>query len=398
MTKSYTLGRYTAGAAAARTGDEMSGPALLLAGLAVTGSAAVASSLLAGIMIAAAVGGPLFGVLLDRSARPGRLLTGALTGYASALVVILIALGRIPIALTVLIAVFAGLLGPALSGGWTSQLPHVVPPEALARANGLDAMTFNAAGLAGPALAGAVAALVGAAAGVIVAAVLICLALPAAWALPVTREREQARIRTPVGTDLTAGFRAILHIRPLARATTVSVISCVGEGMLVACAPLLGQRVLGTAGHGALLLSGIAVSALAANALLARHPELLRPDTVMWCSTLVLAGALLLAATGRPTLLIAAVVLTGIGEGPQLTALFAVRHREAPERLRGQIFTTGASLKLTAFAVGAAIAGPLAVRSLPGALLTAAACQLLAALSCALLWREAEHKGSDGNE
>ncbi|WP_328679944.1 hypothetical protein OG905_33035 [Streptomyces sp. NBC_00322] len=174
MKKGYELGRYTAGAAAARTGDEMSGPALLLAGLAVTGSAAVASSLLAGIMIAAAVGGPVFGVLLDRSARPGRLLTGALTGYASSLVVILVALGRIPIALSVLIA---------------------------------------------------------------------------------------------------------------------------------------------------------------------------------------------------------------------------VRHREAPERLRAQIFTTGASLKLTAFAVGAAIAGPLAVRSLPGALLTAAACQLLAALSCALLWREAERMG-----
>ncbi|MET7621010.1 MFS transporter [Streptomyces sp. NPDC005408] len=393
MEKGYALWRCTAGAAAARTGDEMSGPALLLAGLAVTGSAASASSLLAGIMIAAAVGGPLFGVLLDRSSRPGRLLTGALAGYASALVVILVALGRLPNALTVPIAVFAGLLGPALSGGWTSQLPRVVPPEALPRANSLDAMTFNVAALVGPALAGAVAGLAGATAGVIVSTVLICLALPTAWALPAAGDRAHTRRRTPVSADLAEGFRAICRIRPLARATTASAISCVGEGILVACAPLLGVQVLGAAGHGVILLSGIAVSALTANALLTRHPRLLRPETVIWCSTLVLAAALLLAATGHPALLIAAVVLAGIGEGPQLTALFAIRHREAPERLRGQIFTTGASLKLTAFAVGAALAGPLAVRSLPGALLTAAGFQLLAALSCALLC-----KGLDGNE
>ena len=119
---------------------------LLLAGLAITGSASLASSLLAGIMISAAVGGPVFGVLLDRSARPGRLLTLALAGYALALAVILLSLGRLPLGFSVLIAVLAGLLGPALSGGWTSQLPRAVPRHALPRANAFDAMTFNLAG------------------------------------------------------------------------------------------------------------------------------------------------------------------------------------------------------------------------------------------------------------
>lgn len=51
----------------------------------------------------------------------------------------------------------------------------------------------------------------------------------------------------------------------------------------------------------------------------------------------------------------------------------AIRHREAPQRMRGQIFTTGASLKITGFALGAAVAGPLAVRSLPVAALAALA-------------------------
>ncbi|NLU68354.1 hypothetical protein HCC30_13925 [Streptomyces sp. HNM0574] len=95
-------------------------------------------------------------------------------------------------------------------------------------------------------------------------------------------------------------------------------------------------------------------------------------------STLPLAAALLLAATAGPVLLVVAMVVAGLGEGPQLTALFAVRHREAPECLRGQIFTTGAGLKITGFALGAGLAGPLAARSLSGALVVAAGCQLAA--------------------
>ncbi|WP_328583830.1 MFS transporter [Streptomyces sp. NBC_00370] len=393
MGKRYALWGYVAGAAAARTGDEMSGPALLLAGLAVTGSASAASSLLAGLMISAAIGGPVFGVVLDRSPRPGRLLARALIGYAAMLLVVLAALGHGPVADTVLIAVCAGLLGPALSGGWTSQLPGVVARESLPRANALDAMTFNLASLAGPALAGIVAGLAGASAGVIVAVALICLALPSALALPPARTPAQERPAASVATDLAAGLRAITGNRPLIRATVTSVVSCAGQGMVIACTPLIGQRSLGSADRGALLLSLTAASALAANAVLARHPRLLRPDTVIWCSTLVLAAAFLLAATGRPALLVTAMLIAGIGEGPQLTALFAVRHREAPSRLRGQVFTTGASLKITGFAIGAATAGPLAARSLPGALLTAAALQLLAAL-CAACYHPTRRRAS----
>ncbi|GAB2842249.1 MFS transporter [Actinocorallia aurea] len=380
---------YVPGAVTARTGDAMSGPALLLAGFAATGSAATASSLLAGITVSAAVGGPVFGALLDRAARPGRLLAAAFSVYAAGLAVILLTLGRAPIALTVAIAVDAGLLGPALSGGWTSQLPHAVPPEGLPRATALDAMTFNVASLAGPALAGAVAGWAGASTGVVVALVLICLAVPSALALPAPPPRP--RTSSPLRADVSAGFRAITRTRPLARATATTVVSCTGQGMLIASVPLLGARAFGAADNGAFHLSVVAASALAANFVLSRRPGLMRPDTVIWTSTLVLAAALLLAATAHPAALVAAAVIAGLGEGPQLTALFAVRHREAPAHLLSQIFTTGASLKITGFAAGAALAGPLATFSLPLTLLTAAATQLAAALAYAALSHPGPH-------
>ncbi|MEU1299058.1 MFS transporter [Streptomyces shenzhenensis] len=375
-----------AGALVARTGDEMSGPALMLAGLARTGSAAAGAALLAGITVAAAVGGPLLGALLDRTARPGRLLATALVLYAAGLALVLLGLGRLPFAVSVLLAVVTGLLGPALSGGWTAQLPRVVPAGGLPRANALDAMTFGAASLAGPALAGGTAALLGAPPAVLVSAALIGAAVPAAWLLPARPGAAHGPRTASVPGDLAAGVRALATRPRLARATLTSVVCCAAQGMLTACLPQLGERVLGGAGRGTALLSCAAATALAANALLARFPRAIAPDTVLWTTPLIQASApalaaLSLAASGGPALLVTAAALTGIAEGPALTALFAVRHREAPARLRGQIFTTGASLKITAFALGAALAAALSPRSLPLTLTlsatTAAAATLL---------------------
>jgi predicted MFS family arabinose efflux permease len=290
-------------------------------------------------------------------------------------------LGHLPLPVVIATAVFGGLLGPALAGGWTSQLPRLVDPERLPQANALDAMTYNFASLAGPALAGATAILAGATAGVVAAIALIVLALPAAWTLPKNLEASRQRPETSVVTDLVSGFIAIVRARFLARATVTSVISYIGIGMLVTCSPLLGEEALGTTNSGTFLLAALAAASLAANALVAKRSDSLRPDTTVLASTLVLAAALLLAATVSPVPLFLAMVLAGAGAGPQLTALFAVRHREAPERLRGQIFTTGASLKITGYAVGAGIGGPIATWSLSGSLVVAAGFEILAAAS-----------------
>ena len=85
------------------------------------------------------------------------------------------------------------------------------------------------------------------------------------------------------------------------------------------------------------------------------------------------------AAVAPGWLTLAAVALAGAGEGPQLTALFAVRHRETPASMRGQVYTTAASLKIAGMAAGAALAGPLAGRSVTGCLLVAAGTELCAA-------------------
>jgi len=386
------LRRYLAGAAAARAGDEMSGPALLLLGFAVTGRPETGSGLLAALTIAGATGGPLFGALLDRSRRPDRLLACTLAGYALGIVAVQAAAGRLPMPALAAIALLAGLFNPAVTGGWTAQLPRVVTGPELDRGSALDALTFSAASLAGPALAAVTAAGLGARAAVLTAAALVALAVPAACSL--SRYRPDPAGGAEPGGDgaaprpttlrrqMAAGFAAIVARRPLLRATVTSAVSYAGIGMLLVCCPVLGAERLGGAARGALLISAMAVASLAANAVLARRsgPPLRRhPDIWVLASTLVIGVSMAAAALAPGWLTLAAVALGGAGEGPQLTALLAVRHRETPANLRGQVFTTAASLKIAGLAAGAALGGPLAGWSVTGCLLIAAGIELGAA-------------------
>jgi len=375
--------RYLAGAASARAGDEMSGPALLLLGFAVTGRPATGSALLAGVTIAGAAGGPAFGALLDRSPRPERVLAGTLAAYALGIAAVQATVGRLPMPTVLVIALVAGLFSPAVAGGWTAQLPRLVTGPALARGSALDAMSYSAASLAGPSLAALVAAGATPAAAVLTAAGLTALAVPVAWSLG----RYPARSGTPrqAGPPLAphrqiaAGFAAIVRRCPLLRATVTSVVSYAGIGMLLVCCPVLGAQRLGASSRGALLISAIAATSLAVNAILARRPRRGPPDTMVLASTLVIGASMAAAAIAPGWLTLAAVALGGAGEGPQLTALFAVRHREAPEYMRGQIFTTAASLKIAGMSAGAALAGPLAGHSVVTCLLLAAGLEVCAA-------------------
>jgi MFS family permease len=388
------LWKYLGGTAASRAGDEMTGPALLLLGFAVTGRPSAGSALLAALTIAAAAGGPLFGALLDRSPRPDRVLALTLAAYALGVVAVAAAAGRVPVPLVVLIVLAAGLFNPAVAGGWTSQLPRIVTGPALSRGFALDAMTYSVASLAGPALAALIAAWLGARTAVVVAAALVALAVPSACWLSRYPPVPSTAPRPGPYRQMAAGFAAIATRRPLLRATVTSVVSYAGIGMLLVSCPVLGAQRLGGAARGALLISAMAAASLVANSVLARRqrrpdqhrrPPRGQPDTRVLASTLVIGVSMAVAAAAPGWLTMAAAALGGAGEGPQLTALFAVRHRESPEHMRGQIFTTAASLKIGGLAAGAALAGPLAGRSVTVCLLIAAGFELCAAAAYVLI-------------
>jgi predicted MFS family arabinose efflux permease len=345
----------------------------------VTRSPAAGSALLAGLTGAAAAGGPVFGAVLDRRRRPERVLAVIPSAYALGITAIQVSVGHLALPLTVGIAMAAGVFNPAVADGWTSQLPSIVTGDELSHWSALDALTFGAASLTGPALAAVIAAWSGARAAVMTAAALVALAIPAACSL--SRSTLPARHKVPdtLHRQLAAGFGAIFTRPALRRATATSVVSYAGIGMLVVCCPVLGQHRLGAPARGALLISAMAAVSLTANALLARRPVRGQQDTVIFASTVALCVSMTAAAVAPGWVTVLAVASAGAGEGPQLTAVFAVRHREAPAGTRGQIFTTAASLKIGGLAAGAALAGPLADRSVTACLLVAATIELCAA-------------------
>jgi hypothetical protein len=396
--------RYYIGAALARAGDEMTGPAIVLLAFALSRAPGMGSILMACLTVAAAVGGPVFGAALDRSARPERSLGYALAGYAVGILVLQATVGRVPLVVAAVCALAAGTLSPAVAGGWTSQLPTIVTPAELPRASALDAMSFSAASLAGPALAALVTLWLGARDAVAIAACLVAMAVPAA--LRLTRGRQSREPRKPDNAPespesrnapgsitqstrssevnhaiaaVWAGVAAIGGRPALLRATVTSAVSYVGIGMLLVCCPLLGEQRLGGPARGALLISVMSATSLAVNGLLARRRWRRDADVRVLVSTLLIGASLVMVALAPGWWTMLAVAVDGAGEGPQLTALFTVRHREAPEQLRGRIFTTAASLKIGGLAVGAAVAGPLAGWSLTGCLLLGAAIEGCAA-------------------
>jgi drug/metabolite transporter (DMT)-like permease len=85
----------------------MSGPALLLAGLAATGSPVLGSALLASLTISSGLAGPVLGAMLDRSPAPGRRLAAALLLYAAGLALVAVLVGGAPAPLVVGVAILA---------------------------------------------------------------------------------------------------------------------------------------------------------------------------------------------------------------------------------------------------------------------------------------------------
>ena len=382
----YRLTHYLFGALPARIGDEMSGQAILLLGIAA-GSATLGSTLLAGLTFSAALGGPLLGAVLDRARHPGKVLAVSLASYAFGVTLIAWSLGYIPAWASLGLALLAGFFMPSISGGWSSRLKSFIADEQMARASAIDATTFNIAGLAGPALAGLIAGWLGAHWAVAILVGLLAAALPMAWMLP----RHQNQVKNQdiaLIHDVLAGLKIIVTNRLLFRITLLSVISYMGIGMLWVICPLIGLEYIGNAGFGGIMMSVLSVGALVATAAYAKWPTRHAPDTVAFVTTIVLAAALLvLSFAGNVFIILAAMLLAGLADGPQLAAVFAVRHREAPKRFRSQVFTTGASLKITAAALGAALAGHTAQQSLVATILLAALIQLTAGAAYLLLTR-----------
>jgi MFS family permease len=363
----------------ARLASEMFPVAAVLLVLDRTGRPGLAGAVVAAFTLPAVVTGPVLGAWLDRTSRRRLALASNQVLLTASLLGLLAAAGRGPGWVLPPLAALAGLTGPLATGGYTSMIPLLVPEPLLARANALEASSFNTAAIAGPAVAGALAAIAGPASAVLAEAVLAALAVGAIARLP--RVAVPAGDRPdPLGATIRQGLRHLARTPVLRGVTVATAVGMGGTGLLTLALPFWAER-LGAGRAGAGYLWAALEAGAIAGALAAARPTAPWPPQRVVLAGLGLFGLAILAWPLAPSFPVALVLvaLAGVVEGPSFAATFATRQRWSPAALRGQIFTTAASLKLGAFAVGSALAAPTVARGgVGGTLVAVGAIQLLA--------------------
>jgi hypothetical protein len=286
--------------------------------------------------------------------------------------------GRVPAPVVLAAAGAAGCCTPLLTGGLTSLLSDLLPPTALSRAFSLDAVSYNLAGIAGPALASLLATTTGPACGLAVLGAGAVAGGLLVFALPL-------RPRTGKGASLrpaALGATAVLLVRhrQLRSLTWASAVGQLGVGALPVVCVLFAARYRAPWAAGG-LLTAMALGSLAGSLAYAWRPwGTRRPERTM--AACLLATAVPLAAvpsTHSATAAAGCFALAGCCTGPLFAALLAGRDRYAPDGARTQVFTLGASIKSTFAAGGAALAGAWQAAGPGGLVLAAAGCQAAAA-------------------
>lgn len=348
--------RIVTAGALARTAPEGIGLALIMLALDRAGSLGLAGALGAMVTLPQIVTGPLVGSVLDRVRRPTGVVAAATLVNAGALVAIALdgALG----AVTWVAAGVIASVEPALTGGLSASLSRL-DGLATGRIAALDAIGYNVAGLAGPALVTVLTAVAGATAATIALAALAAAGVPAIGALPAAERRveDDPTGRRAGAAAIIAASRRIWSQRPLRAVTVGTTIAFLGFGALpiaAAAAAVSSGRSGEAAGQ---VATAIAVGALAGSLAWARRREPRDPARVV-LGALALSGLVACGLAGLtwPLLVLVAAAI-GVLDAPTLIGTYATRTAHSPDHRRAMVFAIGASTKLGAAAIGGLVAG-----------------------------------------
>ncbi|MFB8170136.1 MFS transporter [Kitasatospora purpeofusca] len=353
-----------AGQACSTLGLQIIDTAYPLLLLALTGSSTLAAAFGA-LQIGASV---LFGIhggsVADRYDRRRILIVGDTTRLiACASVPLAIALDRLTVAHSLLVAVVVGATIAYTGPVRLLAVRSVVPPEQLRQALAQDEARMSGAGLIGPPLAGALFGL-GRAAPFVGTALTSLLSLVVALLVRFPGRPESPSDNSKAGgtggTDGTAGTRstkgaALAGYRYLAGSAllrpilaVVLLINLAGTAMLLPVMVVLRGQGTSDAGIG-LALAGEAVGALAGALLVRRLHRSAGPGALLlavsWLTVPVILAPLL---PGGPATVFAGLFLVGLGVPTLRVMIDLLVFQQVPDALRGRVIAA----TMTMFTVG----------------------------------------------
>lgn len=321
---------------------------------------ALGAALIAVLTAPSVVASPAVGALLDAVRAPGRAMSAAAALLAAALAVAAFA-GTVPLPVVIVALATGGLALPVFLGGLSSFAGDLMSHDE-SRGFAIDALSYNVASVAGPAVVAAAVTIVSPRDAMLLLAALALLGGALLAVLPI-RRRASAEPAPGVLAGIRAGVTHLLTHPPLARASASATLTQVGAGALPVVAVALALQTGAAASGGGALLTAFAVGGLVGAGLatlppIARRLSAARAEIVMGTGFAIIGLCTLLAAVApNLPLAVVAFALSGLPDAPAIAALFRIRRSESPAAVQAQVFTVGAGLRTAAAALGAALVG-----------------------------------------
>lgn len=362
-TSRSVLARYLFAATVARAADSAAAVAVVLMILypqAGVPNPGLAAGVLSACLTAPHLLGPFLGRHLDLARNGWKVIAAACLIYGAAIAAAAFALGPTPLWGTGLLLAIAGASGPLLTGGFSSRLPALVRADQRSqrRAQGWDATTYGIGGTAGPAAAAAVSGV----ASPMIAILAVAAAALLAAGLTMTLPQASIHGTAPQGSVPSPGqvLRLIAGTGALRRTAYVTMALAMPGAAISIAAVGMAPRLEINAANAALLTAVFGLGSLAGSVSLMIVP-LRGPAEKAVIRLAAAAGTAFAFAALVPSFpyALAAFGLAGVLNSLFFTATLASRAEYAPNNARAQVFIWTAALKVTAAAVGTALAGAL---------------------------------------
>jgi MFS family permease len=319
-----------------------------------TGSAPLAGATAAAAFVPGALTGPVLGAWLDITHRRRVLIVfDQLLSVVTLLAIVALA-GHAPGWTVPTVTIFYGLTRPFSSGSFFSALAEISGPELLDQASAIEATSLNLAVLIGPALAGLLAGVIGAARTVELQAALTIVVAVLVAVNPAFEARTIERSPN-VSDALRTGFRALGRERILLATSFSSSLAAFGWGLMLVGFPLYAVQTIHSRAHASgYLWAAVAAGSILGTFVLHGPPRLRR---VGFSYAILGLSALLWPLAGTLTVGVLLIGLTGFLEGPAYSGTIAIRQRHTPPAVRAQVMTTISGVSGLTIAGGAALGG-----------------------------------------
>jgi len=314
---------------------------------------------------------PIAGALLDRHGRK-RLMTIDFIVAAVCLTVIvgLAVANRLPVwGLYALLA--GGSLTSTLSiAGARSFFPLIVPRDLWDRGNAADSVLYGVSSIAGPALAGALIAVVGSEAALAGAAV--GFVVGAAGLQGVSEPAHAAEVSDRILVEAWRGLRYVVTNRTLRWIAIGFSTLNVGWGMVIVALPVVVFQLHGNAAVVGLILALAGAAGVPAALIAGRIRTEGRERESMALFGAVMGLAVLALLVPSIAVIAIGIAIAGGADAASSVSAFSLRQRRTARAWFGRAFAVSMALNFSGVPVGSALAGPFLGVSTTFAILAAA--------------------------